>query len=149
MDKQAEKTIDEKLKEAREKREAIEKARLDREEAARKEDALEAELLEIENLEALEKLEKEYGAERVARIDIPDGRMVVVRAPKGIEFKRYLDSNGKGMEDERTFSGKLIVYPSTQVYHDDILDKYPGVFAAVMKAVKVLSGTEGKAQGKK
>ena len=92
MDKQAEKTIDEKLKEAREKREAIEKARLDREEAARKEDALKAELLEIENLEALEKLEKEYGAERVARIDIPDGRMVVVRAPKGIEFKRYLDS---------------------------------------------------------
>lgn len=109
------------------------------------------------DLEALDAAELEHGASRVTQIELPFvpglPTMVIVRAPKAVEYKRYRDmtrnaTQGFGVNGQKTgnaadlLADVCVIYPEAKIYAE-VKEAVPGVHDNAFQAAHQLA--EGKA----
>lgn len=103
--------------------------------------------LEANDLEALYKLEVEYGSDRIAVIETPMGR-VVFRRPTAIEFRQYQDASKHDSTTLERLVRPCVAHPSKTRF-DAILNEYPGALVLAGDAVCYLAVGAAKAHAEK
>ena len=146
--------VEERESDDMEERLAIAQSKLDAMRAAKSEAAERIELVqkleraerEIRNLEALEKLELEHGLcdLKIRRVDVPDGRMVIVRRANHLVMRKFADQ----AEDAKTESVLKLVRPyvlhPSLVEFDSLIEDYPAVLYQCGNAISWLAGFTSK-----
>lgn len=140
--------LQKKLAEVKAKREAKEAERAAKSEETALLKAIEHEERELANLDTLEKLEEKYGADKIARMDTQDGRMVVVKAATRAQLHQLANSKSKPMEDIERIVAQCRVHPSAEEW-DKIREDYPGMMLPLHKAISKLSGADQEVVEKK
>lgn len=136
--------------------EAIEKRRAER----RDETAKKRKAQLVVDMTALDELEEEHGFEGVARLNTDrfvDGlpTMVVVRAPKGVEYKRFTQQvrNAQGkhtkMGEAQDALAELVwLYPSDDELKKQMKEAFPGLLSSVAVAAVGLADLKEQEEGK-
>ena len=135
------KTANQRLAAAQAAREAAQVARAQAEEAASVE-------VEIKNLEILGKLEDEYGAPRVARVDSNGGMVVVVYQPS--MHRKLLEKLQKGVTIAmlKECVTPCVKHPSREAFAE-IADEWPQVLLDAQNALAELAGVQQVARSGK
>jgi hypothetical protein len=125
--------------------------------AARKEAAAQAKAEQYaKDLEALDALEEEYGAGKVTSLEVAFyspglPTMAIVRAPKGIEYKRLRDRARSKNSDPGLGADELadvcVVYPEPDVYKQ-MRETFPGIHDSAFVAANKLAEGKAKDEGK-
>lgn len=130
------------IADARARREEARAAR----EAARAPDRLREELAivtrQAEMDEAYDALETEHGAKELRRIDTEDGRMIVVKRPAPVAFKRFQQSK-TSVDDCDAFVRTCLVHPSKEAYNE-LTSTYPAKVVEAANAASELAGIRRK-----
>ena len=119
----------------------LERAKIERENRQRPE-KLKAERERIARLTRNEQvfgdLEAEHGINRLRRVDTEDGRMIVVRRPAPVAFKRFQQSK-TNVDDCDALVRTCLVYPSRDEY-TKIIEDYPAKTVESANAASELAG---------
>lgn len=138
--------------------EDIKKKRADRKEQAAKDQAAQEE----KDLEALDALEMEHGDSCVAPLRVDHfvkghPMTIVIKAPSKIQYKRFCDQVGKGVEKNNMamrreaqdlLAESVWVYPKEDAERKAMLEVYPGLLLSIaieaQKLVEAKRAEEGK-----
>ena len=111
------------------------------------------------DLEALDALECEHGDGMVSSVEVPAfspglPTMSIVRAPKGVEYKRFRDriANAKGagaaiVQAQDELASACRVYPEPEVYKA-LCEKFAGLHVSASVAAVKLADARAADEGK-
>jgi hypothetical protein len=135
---------DSQLEQVRAKRRAIERARADKTAREAAASALEEETRALEDEQAILDAETEHGADRkkiyVCRTA---AGLVIVKRPHPLLFRKYMDGDEKGSQENEQLIRSCLVYPSVEKF-DRMLDDQPALLIELANKVVWLAGFRAK-----
>lgn len=140
-------TPEERLKQIRERRAALDTAR---EEPPPLEEQLAREERELADAEALAKAEAQFGrvgSGKLATVKTPAGLVILKRAGTP-NFKRFMDLEKVTVEEAERLARPCVIHPSLEAF-DRMCDDMPALIGVCADAVATLAGAKAKTQAGK
>jgi len=130
--------VEQRIRDARARRETLEKARSDREEAEALQRRLADEERALKDAEALEAAEAKFDKRKLATVETEMG-VIIVKRPHAAIFKRFQDQGSTNTKQLEELVRPSIVHPTISEF-EAIVEELPATLLRVANAVSRLAG---------